>query len=152
MHTPYTLDFIGAFIAAQCGAALMLTALLLFWRLSSLSRATLLLGVWLAAIVVYVEPTAIALGFKPGPHLFREALATSALLATLGALFMLRPVVAVVTLAAQWPLWLLTGFIKESECELAALHLAWIGLVIGLLARGRTPLTLQPARDEVEVS
>jgi hypothetical protein len=152
VHTPYTLDFIGGFIAAQCGAALMLTALLLFWRLSALSRWTLLLGVWLAAVVVYVEPTAIALGFKPGPLLYREALAASALLATLGALFMLRPVLAVITLVAQWPLWLLTGFIKESECELAALHLAWIGLVIGLLARGRTPLAVEPTRDEDEGS
>ncbi|HEY8087535.1 MAG TPA: hypothetical protein VIF09_06820 [Polyangiaceae bacterium] len=157
MHTPYTLDFLGAFIAAQTGAALLLTALLLFWRASAPARGFLFLAVWLATVAVAIIPTASAVGFKPGPHLFREALAFSALLTTVGALLMRRPVVAVLALAAQWPLWLLTGFIKESDCELAAVHLGWIGLVIGLLVRppapaAAGPTAAGPTRDEDEGS
>ena len=152
MHTPYTLDFISSYIAAQTGAALMLTALLLFWRLSTLSRATLFVGIWLAAVAVYVEPTAISVGFKPPPHLFRDVLAFSAVFATLGALFMRRPVVAVLALAGQAPLWMVTGFIKDSDCELAALHLAWIGLVIGLLVQPPAPPVTARTREETEGS
>jgi hypothetical protein len=152
VHTPYTLDFIGAFIAAQSGAALLLTALLLFWRFSTLSRATLLLGVWVAALAVVVLPTATSLGFKPGPNALRYTLAWSAMFATLAALFLRRPVVATVALAGQLPLWWVTGFVKESDCELSALHLAWIGLVIGLLARRSQPRTIEPPREEIEGS
>jgi len=152
VHTPYTLDFLGAFIAAQSGAALMLTALLLFWRFSTMARAMLLLGVWLATVAVFVEPTAVSLGFKLGAHVLRNALALSAIFATLGAVFMMRPGVGVLTLAAQAPLWMLTGFIKDSDCELSVIHLGWIGLVIGLLARRPLPRPIEPAREESERS
>jgi hypothetical protein len=152
VHTPYTLDFLGSFIAAQTGAALMLTALLLFWQLSTPSRAMLFVAVWLATLAVYIEPTAVSLGFKPGPHVLRDVLAMSAVFATLGAVFMLRPVVAILTLLAQWPLWMATGFIKDSDCELSALYLAWIGIVIGLLVRRPATPVVTPVREETEGS
>jgi hypothetical protein len=137
VHTPYTLDFLGAFAAAQCGSAMLLTALLLYWRFASLARGTLLLGVWLAATSALAEPTLVALGAKADPDLFRYILASSALLAPVGAVIARRPVVSIVAFVGQAPLWFLTGFIKDSDAELAAVHLAWMGLVIGLLARHR---------------
>jgi hypothetical protein len=155
VHTPFSLDFIGSFIVAQSGAALMLTALLLFWRLSILARVTLFCSVWLAALAVLIGPTAASLGFKPGPDVLRHMLAWSAILVTLGAVFALRPWAALVALAADVPLWWATGYFKESDCELAAGHLAWIGLVIGLVVRNlspRVPRACRAPREEVEGS
>lgn len=144
MHTPYTHDFLGAFIIAQCGAALMLTALLLFWRVTTLSRILLLGAAWLAAVAVLVGPTGATLGYKPGPDVLRHVLVVSATLATFGAVAMLRPWVAVLALAGQLPLWKVTGFLKESECELSALHLIWIGLIVGLLCRPPRDAAVRP--------
>ena len=54
MHWPYTLDFNECYLAAQWGAALLLTAALFFWRLGTATRVTLLLGIWLSAVALFV--------------------------------------------------------------------------------------------------
>ena len=65
MHWPYTRDFLDSFMAAQIGAALMMTAVLLYWPLVRAARTLLLPGVWLSAIATLVAPSLENLGFEP---------------------------------------------------------------------------------------
>ena len=135
MHWPYTRDFLDSFMAAQIGAALMMTAVLLYWPLVRAARTLLLPGVWLSAIATLVAPSLENLGFEPREGTLRFVLLCSATMGSLAALASRRPNVAVVALAGQVPLWLLTGFLKVSDWELAALHMAWLGLIAGVLGR-----------------
>ncbi|HTQ45495.1 MAG TPA: hypothetical protein VMI75_22205 [Polyangiaceae bacterium] len=135
MHSPYTTDFLGAFIAAQSAAALLLTALLLFARMPLVARLLLLAGAWLAALALLVEPLSISIGGKPDPKVLREVFAVAACLGIVAAMTAMRPGVAVLALLGEWPLWKLTGYLKDSDADLSALHLAWMGLLVGLIAR-----------------
>jgi hypothetical protein len=141
MHSPYTTDFMGAFIAAQSAAALLLTALLLFGRMPLVTRLLLLAGTWLAALALLVEPLSTSIGGKSQPGELREVLAVSACLATVAAVTAQRLGASVIALVGEVSLWKLTGYLKESDADLTALHLVWIGLIIGLLARRPAPRT-----------
>jgi hypothetical protein len=153
VHWPYSIDFAESFFVAQTCAALMLTALLLFWRAGSLAVRSVLFGaVWLLVAAGSIPSVVVLLGYKPWHDTFPNALAASVLLATMAAVLALRPVVAIVALVGEVPLWLVTGFVKDSDSELAGLHLAWVGLVIGLLVRASPPRTAEPARAEPERS
>ena len=153
MHWPYTLDFLTSFLAAQVGAALLLTAVVLYYRPASLAaRGLLLSAVWVAAVAVDVAPTMALLGYHLGHDFLHDLLALTAVAGTIAAVVALRPGVAVVGLVGQVPLWLLAGFLKDSEYELAALHLAWLGLLAGLLARRPVPRTTATASAAAEGS
>ena len=141
MHWPYSLEFGDSFLATQWGSALLLSAMLFAWRVPRGARAMLLAGVWLAALSTSLGPDAQALGVMMGPRFFRHVLLAAATFGTVAAVLAARPGVAVVALAAQVPLWLLTGYILLSDPELAALHQAWLGLLTGVLAT--------PARADV---
>jgi hypothetical protein len=144
VHWPYSLDFAEAFFAAQSCAGLMLTALVLYWQFGSrLARGVMLLAVWLAVVAYSLPGFATSIGYKPGPDALREILAVSGALGMLAAVLALRPVVSVLALLGEIPLWLVDGFVKESDAEICALHLAWLGLLVGLLVRGsaRAPRT-----------
>jgi hypothetical protein len=136
VHSPYTLNYADSFFAAATSAGLMITALLLFWQCRSrLAKGGLLIGVWSSVVANEVAPFAQAIGYAPGVETFDYVLAASAASGTLGALLARRPVVAVVAVIGQVGLWLACIHVKESDAELAALHLAWIGLLVGLLLR-----------------
>jgi hypothetical protein len=152
LHSPYTLDYASSFAAAQWSAALLLTALLLFWRGPSAARGVMLAAIWLAVASPWIAPTLTALGYHPEPNTFSLMLAASALVATVGCVFAGRPLLAVVALLGEAPLWLVTGFVKESDAELSALHLAWVGLLMGLLARSDWPRSSEARRPEPEES
>jgi hypothetical protein len=153
VHWPYTIDFGESLSAAQWGAALLLTALLLFWRAgSAAARGTMLAAVWLVVAASSIGPALTSLGHKTGPEVFTHVLAAAAFLGTAAALVALRPVVAVVALLGEVPLWLVSGFVKESDGELAALHMAWLGLIVGLLVRSAPPRTTPAAPPEPEGS
>ncbi|HEY8040151.1 MAG TPA: hypothetical protein VIF15_10175, partial [Polyangiaceae bacterium] len=155
MHWPYSLDFSESFYAAQMCGGLMLTALLLFWRFGPApARWTLLAALWVAALATTFAPFEASLGVKPGPDQLRHVLALSAALGTVAAVLAARPAVALVALLGEWPLWLVSGFVKESEAELGVLHLAWLGLLLGLLARpwAQRPRVTEPAQAPAEGS
>jgi hypothetical protein len=135
LRWPFTADFITAFIAAQTCTALVLTALLLFWRFNRWARLLLAAGVWFAALALMAAPMLESFGAKAGPHLLRNVLAWSVGLTIVGALLERRPLVALAGLIGEVPLWWLVGYLKESDGELCALHLTWIGLLIGILCR-----------------
>jgi len=116
----------------------MLTALVLFGRFNRATRSLLVAGIWLSALATLTPMTLEAFAGKPGPHLFRNTLACSVALGTVAAFVERRPLVALTSLLGQVPLWKLVDYLKESDGDLAALHLAWLGLVVGLLARRGT--------------
>ncbi len=139
MHWPYSLDFAGAFLAAQSCAGLMLTALLLYGQIRSrLARGVMLLAVWLAVVAYSLPGFAASIDYKPGTDALRQILAASAAMGTLASAIALSPAVSAVALLGEIPLWLVDGFVKDSEAEICGLHLAWLGLLIGLLVRTRT--------------
>src|SRR5580700_119630 len=118
MHWPYTKEFLDAFMAAQVGAALMLTAVVMYWPLVRSARWLLLVGAWLSAVATMVKPALEDLSFKPGEGTFRYILLLCAGLGTAAAIASMRPRVIVAALLGHIPLWLLTGFIKGSDGEL----------------------------------
>ncbi len=135
MHSPYTLDYAASFFAAQSCAGLMLTALLLFWQCPMRpARAIALLGVWIAVIANAIVPFARSLGYKPGADTLLYVLALSAACGTATAAVARRWVVTGVAVLGQILLLWVGGFVKDSDPELAALHLAWLGLLVGLPA------------------
>lgn len=148
MHWPYTLDFVDSYMAAQWGAALLLTAALFFWRINAAARASLLAGAWLSAVAVLVSPELVPLGMKPGPDALRHLLLLTSGLGVLAAIVSQRVLVAIVAALGVYPLWWLTGTLKGSDAELAALHLAWLGLLTGLLGRRARPPTQDPPQHE----
>jgi hypothetical protein len=152
VHWPYTLDFNESYLVAQWGAAMLLTAALFFWRLSNATRAVLLLGIWTAAVAIIVPQSLAQLSFKPGPHAYREVLMITSALGVLAALVSGRVGVAIVAALGVYPLWWLTGKLLGSESELASLHLAWLGLITGLLGKGARPRHQEPPRVEAETS
>jgi hypothetical protein len=152
MHWPYTLDFNECYLVAQWGAAILLTAALFFWRLSNATRAVLLLGIWTAAVALIVPSSLGQLSFKPGPLAFREVLMITSALGVLAAIVAGRVGVAIVAALGVYPLWWLTGTLRGSDAELAALHLGWLGLVTGLLGKGPRPRSQEPPPVETEPS
>jgi hypothetical protein len=149
VHSPYTLNYADSFFAAATCTGLMISALLLFWQCRSrLAQGSLLFGVWAAVIANEVVPFAKAIGYAPGPATFDYVLGASAASGTLGALLARRRAVAVVAAMGQVALWLACRYVKESDLELAALHLAWLGLVVGILLRAQLrPRAIGPADD-----
>jgi hypothetical protein len=136
VHRPYSLDYLESFGAAQLGIGLLLTALLLFWRSGSVAaRVAMFVAIWLAAYAGSLERILYPFSHKLEPETFRHVLAAAALAGTLSAALARRPIVAFVGLVGQLPLWLITSFVKESDADLAALHIAWLGLLVGLLVR-----------------
>jgi hypothetical protein len=152
MHWPYTLDFADSYMAAQWGASLLLTAALFFWRFSNAARAILLLGIWLSAVALLIPQSLGYLSFKPGPLAFREVLMMTSALGVLAAIVSQRVVVAIVGMLGIYPLWWLTGTLKGSDAELASLHLAWLGLLTGLMAATPRPRLQEPPHIEAEES
>lgn len=135
MHWPYTIDYFGGFMAAQVGAAVLLTAALMFWRMPRWVRASLVVGAWVAVLSFALPPSFAKVGITLPAATFRTLLFLSVTLATAASVVARRKRVAVVAALAQIPLWWLSGFLTQSDAELAALHLAWIGAIAGVLAR-----------------
>jgi hypothetical protein len=152
MHWPYTKDYLDAFMAAQIGAALMLTAVIVYWPMRRTARWLLLVGVWLTAAALQVKPALEDLSFKPSAETFRLVLVACAALGTCAAVASSRPRVVVAAMLGQVPLWLVTGFVKESDADLAALHLAWLGLIAGVLGYGAVPQAPDPPTTDAEGS
>jgi hypothetical protein len=152
VHWPYTLDFNECYLVAQWGAAMLLAAALFYFRLSPATRAVMLLGAGLAAFALIVPASLTQLSFKPGPLAFREVLMISTGLGVLAAIVAGRVGVAIVAALGVYPLWWLTGTLKGSDAELASLHLAWLGLLTGLLGKAPRPRMQDPPQRESEGS
>jgi hypothetical protein len=147
VHTPYAADAVSCFLAAQWGAAALLLALVLFARLPIASKCALMAAVGLAGLAPALGPMMDSIGHPVEPLFLRKALAWSIEIAALGALLGARLRVAGLAALSLWPLVWVSEHVTESDPELAALTLAWLGLLVGLLARrpDRCPWPMTPA-------
>jgi hypothetical protein len=132
MYLPYTDKFPEAVAIAGCVSGGALTSVV--WSRSFRSRpaaAIFSAGLWIAALLPLSQPS-LAAAF---PSLqMTNVLRVSALLATLSVVFE-RPSVWLtpVALVGQGLLWALSDYVRESDFELAFLHLFWYGALIGAL-------------------
>jgi hypothetical protein len=152
VHTPYAVDSLSCFLAAQWGAAALLIALILFARLPIASKLALMAAVGLAGLAPSLGPMLDSVGHAVGPEFFRKALELSVALAALGALLALRPLVCGLALLSLWPIWKVSGYVADSDAELAALTMAWIGLLVGVLARRPGRYDPRPISPDAEGS
>jgi hypothetical protein len=142
VHSPYSLNYGDTFAIAQLCAGLMIAALLLFWRTQSvLARACALAGVGLTVVAIQVAPFLKSIGHPlvsgvaGADDPLTTVLALSAGCGTIAAFLAPHRVLALVSLGVEIVLWKVSRFVTESDFELAALHLAWLGVLAGLFLR-----------------
>ena len=134
MHLPYTDRFPEAASVASQSAAAALTAVL-WHRPLRTRRATVLLGaaVWLAALCPDLPEITrfFHLTFDIKPSVVLQASAT---LATLGVLLNGVRWFGLLAVIGQFLLYALGEHLRDSNWELALLHLMWFGLLLGVHA------------------
>ncbi|MDP9035038.1 MAG: hypothetical protein M3O50_09540 [Myxococcota bacterium] len=132
MTSPYTMQPLDALMAAQSSVGMALTAAVWFRRLRPLLAALLLLAaIWIAVLVPVVRESLVGLGVAPGPQFLQNSLRASALCALLAAAASRKIAFGVLTGLGVVALWWLTGYLRNSDYELAAAHLAFFGLLVG---------------------
>ncbi len=133
MNSPYTTQPGDALMAAQTSVGLVLGALVWARRVRPWPAAVLLLGAIALAVVSPVEAEFLrGMGATLGPNHAKNVLKLAAAMATVAALATRRWRFAVAAVIGQAALWPLTDYITESDPELAAVHLAFFGLLVGL--------------------
>ena len=132
MQSPYTPSPADALIVAQSSVATALTAIVLFRPIRPwVSSLLFLMAVWLV-VLLPVEPEFLrSLGATLQPEHVHRVLHLAAGLATIALVFTGRPFLIALAIAGQIGLHRVIGYITDSDQELAALHLAWFGLLLG---------------------
>ncbi|MDP9149038.1 MAG: hypothetical protein M3O36_03730 [Myxococcota bacterium] len=127
---------LDALMAAQSSVGIALTAAVWLRRLRPLLAALLLLAaIWIAVLVPVARELLAGLGVAPGPLFLQECLRASAVCALGAAAASRKLVFGVLTGLGVVGLWWLTGYLRSSDYELAAAHLAFFGLLVGLAWR-----------------
>jgi hypothetical protein len=132
MPFPYTPNPLDAYIAAQTSVALAIMALLWFrpWRPWP-ACIPLALATWMAALSPLEPDLATAFGFHLQPGHLASYLRLAAALATLATAVARPRWLVVFALAGEYALARACDWAQNADWELAALHLAWIGVLIG---------------------
>jgi hypothetical protein len=136
MHSPYTFNSFDAFMAAQTSVGLGLTAIA--WSRPSrppVSTFLLLGAIWWVVLLPLQHDLLESLGTHVSPDNYIWSLKTLAALGTVAALLSGRVGTFLFALAGEAVLYKLSDYIVESDHELAALHLAYLGVLVGLQAR-----------------
>ena len=145
MTFPYTNQPLEAFMAAQTAVGLVLASLVWLRRMRPwLSSVLFLLAVALVVSAPVSGETLGAVGVIVGPEHIKTTLRVAAALATLAALFTGRLGLIAIALVGEAALWPVTTYIKDSDWELAGLHLAYLGFLLGVHYRERGPRTVVP--------
>ncbi len=133
MTSPYTTQPLEAYMAAQTSVGLVLGALLWLRRLRPAWSTLLLLAAIALAVVLPVSGETLAgIGVALGPEHFKNGLRVAAAMATLAAVLTGRPALVVVAALGEAALWPITTYIKDCDWELAAAHIAFFGLLVGV--------------------
>jgi len=150
MKYPYTSEPIDALFAAQASVAVALGAFLWSRSLRPRPAAVLLLSAIALAVIAPIGTAPFAdgvilrdLGLAVGPHFAKPVLKLAAALATAAALSTRRGPLVIVAAVGQAVLWPITDYIRSCDAELAALHLALFGSLLGVHWR-----TLATVREE----
>jgi hypothetical protein len=140
MMSPYTAQPADAMIAAETSVGLFLGGMLWFRKLSS-PLATLFFGTAIAlAVIAPVSGEFLTgLGFTLEPRHTKRVLELAAGCASVAALLTRREWLTIAAFAGEGLLWKITNYIQDSDNELAAAHLAFFGLLIGVHWRTLRP-------------
>ncbi len=139
MQSPYSSNPLDAFMAAQTSAALAISALVVFRPTrSTLSRVLLLLATFVAVCAPTAADLVRGLGHPFGEPEFNHALELSAALATAAMAFSSPRWLVLVALFGEFVLFRGTHYLVDQHLEVSALHLAWIGALIGFEALADT--------------
>ena len=149
MTSPYATQPLDALMAAQTSVGMVLCALVLFRRLRPSLATVLFLAAIALVVIAPVEGDFLqAIGLKIGPEHFKRALKLSMALASVSMLLTRRPLAIGVAVGGEVALWFTTNYLQKSDPQLAAIHLAFLGLLVGLQWRYRLarPSPEVPAR------
>jgi hypothetical protein len=136
MHLPYTYNFPEAAAVASHSVAAAVTAVI--WARPLRTRAANVLfgaAVWIAALAPQAREIARLFHLRAMPML-TVSVQISATLATVAVLLQRRRLFTVLAVAGQLALLALGQHVSESDHELAAAHLMWCGLLLGVHALG----------------
>jgi hypothetical protein len=162
VNTPYTETPLDALMTAQASLGAVLSAVIWFRPLagagwgaragtlpSRAATALFLSATWIA--VFYPVLPFVARAFMlhdPLPTAPLAWLRASALLATLALLAArVRWLALVVCVIGEVGLWWLCSFLQQSELELAAAHLVWLGALLGIVELFTPRATDAPRSD-----
>jgi hypothetical protein len=139
MRYPYSSDPLDALLVAQASAGLGLASVL--WQKGMRPRASnaLLLAAMALSVVAPIgnapfadNPLLHTIGTVVGAGFAKPALRLSAALASSAVLLTRRRLLAAVALAGEALLWLVTDYIQKCNADLAVLHLAFFGGLVGV--------------------
>jgi hypothetical protein len=149
VNSPYTSQPLDALMAAQTSVGLALGATIWAQRARPRVSTLLLLAAIVLAIMVPVEADFLrGIGIEVGPDSGKEVLKLAAALATAGVLVTRKRLPAIVAILGEACLWPITNYIQEGDWELAAAHLAFFGLLVGL--DRSTPAGVEALQGEAE--
>jgi hypothetical protein len=120
-------------MAAQTSVGLVLGAATWAQRARPRVSTVLILVAIAIAVAVPVEADFLrGIGIKAGPDHGKEVLKLAAALATAATFFTRKRVPAIIAIVGEALLWPITNYIQDGDWELAAAHLAFFGLLVGL--------------------
>lgn len=133
MNAPYTSQPMDALMAAQASVGVVLGAAVWARRLRPWPAVALLLTAIAFAVIAPVDGDFLrGMGMTIEPTHVKSVLKIAAGFATIAAVITRQWRVVVVAALGQAVLWPITGYIVDSDAELAATYLAFFGLLVGL--------------------
>jgi hypothetical protein len=147
VNSPYTSQPGDALLAAQTSVGLVLGAVVWAKRLRPWPSAALLLAAIALAVMLPVEADFLrGLGATLGPDHTKHVLKLAAAMATVAAVATRQRSIAITAILGEVALWPIVNYIQDCDSELAAAHLAFFGLLVGLYREGSTA-PVDPAGD-----
>jgi len=133
LHSPYTSNFFDAYTAANTSIGVALSAVLWGQRQRPLpSRVVMQAAVLLAAVAPSLGEFEAGLGVHLQAGAVLGLMKVIAALGTVAVLLAGRLGPLAWAVIGQGVLYFVTGYVKNSDMELFALHMAWLGLLVGL--------------------
>jgi hypothetical protein len=133
VNSPYTTQPLEAYMAAQTSVGLVIGSLLWLRRLRPPWATLLLLGAIALVVLIPVSGELVTgIGGTVSPDFAKKTFRVAAAMATLAAVLTRKPAFIAIALLGQAAFWPITGYIRESDWELAGAHLAFFGLLVGV--------------------
>jgi hypothetical protein len=133
VNAPYTSQPIDALMAAQASVGAVLGAAVWARRPRPWPAMALLLAAITLAVLAPVDGDFLrGMGMTIEPTHIKTVLKYAAALATAGAIVTRQWRVVAVAVVGEAALWPITGYIQECDMELAAVYLAFFGVLVGM--------------------
>ncbi len=155
MNSPFTAEPLEAYMAAQTAVGATLTAIALHKPMQNrIGTALLVFAIWLAVVAPIEGNFLHGLGINVlvGSDRLVYVLRVATVIATISTLFSGRIPLVAIGVVGELILYWLAGSVLESDWEVASLHLAFFGLLVGASARARTPPAAVAEAPEPELA